>query len=69
MKNKKIEKFNKMGNEDLIKEIRNINLTILNQRIDIANHKTKGIHRISQLRKDIARINTIISAREGATND
>lgn len=69
MKNKKIEKFSKMSNKDLIKEIKNINLTILNLRIDIANRKTKGIHRISQLRKDVARINTIITAREGDFNE
>jgi ribosomal protein L29 len=69
MKNKKIEKFNKINNSDLVKEVKSINLAILNQRIDIANRKTKGIHRISELKKDIARINTIISAGKGKVNE
>lgn len=69
MKNNKTEKFNKMSDADLLKEIKSINLTILNLRIDIANRKTKGIHRISQLKKDIARINTVITARKGETNE
>jgi len=69
MKNNKTEKFNKMSDADLLKEIKSINLTILNLRIDIANRKTKGIHKISQLKKDIARINTVVTARKGETNE
>jgi len=69
MKNNKTEKFSKMTDANLLKEIKSINLTILNLRIDIANRKTKGIHRISQLKKDIARINTVISAQKGETNE
>ena len=69
MKNNKTEKFSKMTDANLLKEIKSINLTILNLRIDIANRKTKGIHRINQLKKDIARINTVITARKGETNE
>lgn len=68
MNSSKFEKINIMKDADLAKEINSLNIAILNQRIDIANRKTKGMHKISQFRKDIARINTVISSRKGESN-
>lgn len=67
--NKKSEKFNKMKESELLKEVSNLQLSIMRQRIDIANHKTKGIHKISEMKKDIARINTLLTQRAGDKNE
>jgi len=69
MKNKTLEKYIKMSDAQLVKELKSIKLSILNQRIDIANHKNKGIHKISEFKKDIARINTVFSLNRGDRNE
>jgi ribosomal protein L29 len=61
----RIKKLNSMKESDLIKERQTLNTSILALRTDIANHKTKGIHRFKSMRRDIARINTILNATRG----
>lgn len=68
-KNQNWKKLSAMSDVELKKEISTMQSGILNLRIDIANRKTKGIHRISQLRADIARSKTILSARIGEKNN
>lgn len=62
------KKLQTMKEAELVKEIAAMQLEILHLHIDIANRKTKGIHKISQLRADIARANTILSARAKEKN-
>jgi ribosomal protein L29 len=69
MAKEKIKKFEAMKIEELKKELSTLRANILTMRIDIANRKTKGIHKISQTKKDIARIKTIISAKERENNE
>ena len=59
----RMKKFLALKDSDLQKEISVMQLSILNLRIDIANHKTKGIHKIAQIKSDIARAKTILNGR------
>lgn len=68
---KKTDNFKKLKSlkePELYKEIAAMQFQVLNLRIDIANRKTKGIHRISELRSSIARAKTIISAKDKEKN-
>lgn len=69
MNKDKMKKWKTAKDSELQKELDALQNEILILRIDIANRKTKGIHRIRRLKKDIARIKTIISAREEENND
>jgi len=63
MKKNKDKILNWQGQKEaeLIKEIDNLHSEILASRLDIVNRKTKGVHRIRRLRRDIARIKTIMA--------
>lgn len=63
MNKDKLKKWQGQKDQELQKEIDNLQHEILISRIDIANRKTKGIQRIRQLRRDIARIKTILTTR------
>lgn len=63
MSKERIEKLKSMKPADLEKERKVLVASILGLRVDIANRKTKGIHRIKQMKHDIARINTIVTMR------
>jgi len=64
MNKDKMKKWKMAKDSELQKELDTLQNEILLLRIDIANRKTKGIHRIRTLKRDIARIKTIISMRE-----
>lgn len=64
MSKERIEKIKAMKSADLEKERGVLVAQILGLRVDIANHKTKGIHRIKQMKRDIARINTQLTVRK-----
>ena len=60
-KSEKVKKWQNLRDKELQKELDVLQNEILLLRIDIANRKTKGIHRIRSHKKDVARIKTIIS--------
>lgn len=62
MSKERITKLRSMKESELIKERNSLNTSILALRTDVANHKTKGIHKFKVMRRDIARINTILNA-------
>jgi ribosomal protein L29 len=64
MQKERIAKIKAMKNADLEKERGVLVAGILALRVDIANHKTKGIHKIKQMKRDIARINTLLHMRK-----
>lgn len=64
MKSDNMKKFAEMKDADLHKEVASIRATLLQQRIDISNQKLKNIGKIKENKKNIARIYTILSARE-----
>ncbi|MCX6810820.1 MAG: 50S ribosomal protein L29 [Candidatus Berkelbacteria bacterium] len=64
MSRERIEKLKNMKPAELEKERGVLVAHILALRVDIANHKTKGIHKIKQMKRDIARINTIATMRK-----
>lgn len=67
-KTESYKKLKSMKEVELKKEIALMQETILNLRIDIANRKTKGIHKISQLRAGIARAMTILNQKTEEKN-
>jgi len=69
MTKEKVKKYIAMKDAELLKELDTLRASVLTMRIDIANRKTKGIHKIKQTKKDIARIMTIISAKEKDNNE
>jgi len=64
MSKERINKIKAMKPAELEKERGVLVAGILGLRVDIANHKTKGIHKIKQMKRDIARINTIATMRK-----
>lgn len=65
MKSERIEKIKTMKLAELEKERGALVGQIFALRVDIANHKTGGIHKIKQMKRDIARINTqLTTSRE-----
>jgi ribosomal protein L29 len=64
MPKERIEKIKAMKTTELEKERGVLVAQILGLRVDIANHKTKGIHRIKQMKRDVARINTYLAMRK-----
>jgi len=63
------KKYLAMKDSELKKEVANLEGNILGARIEIANRKTKGIHRINNMKKNIARIKTVISRRLKEQNE
>jgi len=68
-KTQSLKKLAAKKNLDLDKEIADMQLAVLNLRIDIANRKTKGIHRIAEIKADIARAKTILAGRSEEKNE
>ena len=64
MNKDKMKKWQGEKDQELQKEIDTLQHEILVSRIDIANRKTKRIHRIRELRRNIARIKTILTLRD-----
>ncbi|MEI6144054.1 MAG: 50S ribosomal protein L29 [Candidatus Berkelbacteria bacterium] len=64
MQKERIQKIMAMKVADLEKERGVLVAGILGLRVDIANHKTGGIHKIKQMKRDIARINTALAMRK-----
>lgn len=60
MSKERIIKLKEMKENELLKERKSLIGEILSLRIDVANHKTKNIHKFKIARRDIARINTIL---------
>ncbi|PIU24379.1 50S ribosomal protein L29 [Candidatus Berkelbacteria bacterium CG08_land_8_20_14_0_20_39_8] len=60
----RVNKIKSMKKADLQKERVTLIEQIFSLRVDIANHKTKGIHKIKQYKHDIARINTQLTIHE-----
>lgn len=56
-------KFNKMSIKSLLQEEDALKIKINNLRFSVDFGKTKNIHKISENRKDLARIKTIISEK------
>jgi len=69
MEEKKIKKYNLMTETELNKELETLRFSIILARIDIANRKTSGIHKIKLEKKNIARIMTILSRKEKENNE
>ena len=61
MSKERISKIKAMKKPELEKERGALVTSILALRVDIANHKTKGIHKIKQMKRDVARINTFLA--------
>lgn len=61
MSKERINKIKAMKQPELEKERGALVTSILALRVDIANHKTKGIHKIKQMKRDVARINTFLA--------
>jgi ribosomal protein L29 len=64
MSKERINKIKAMKPAELTKERTLLLNQILNLRVDISNRKTKGIHKIKIMKKDIARINTFLTLRK-----
>ncbi len=64
MSKERIEKIKTMKVADLEKERYSLVGQILALRVDIANRKTKGIHKIKLMKRDVARINTTLAMRK-----
>lgn len=60
----RINKLKSLKESDLLKERQSLALEILSLRVDVANHKTKNIHKFKIARRDIARINTILAEKK-----
>ena len=64
MSKERVQKLMSMKESDLLKERQTLRSQILALRTDVANHKTKGIHKFKVMRRDIARIETILAGKE-----
>lgn len=64
MSKERVQKLMGMKESDLLKERQALRGQILALRTDVANHKTTGIHKFKVMRRDIARIETILAGKE-----
>ncbi len=61
MKRKDLDQFKKQNQEELKKKIADLKVEAANLRIDLSMAKVKNVHSISQKRKDIAKLMTILN--------
>lgn len=60
---KKITQFKSKSREELLEDLANIGEQLRKARVDLAFNKLKNVKLVSGLRKDIARVKTLLNAK------
>jgi len=60
----KVDEIKKLSNEDLLEKLTELKVEIEDKRLAIQNNTHKDTSILSKLRKDTARINTILNERK-----
>lgn len=61
-----IEKFNQMSGEELDHQKHELTEQIFHLRFQLSTGQAEGVTRLRQSRKDLARVNTLLSARKNS---